>query len=176
MIELGNKVIVTDPCYSLGTWCTAVIEDVLPGKYETGCEMSDEGNWGNRVAEIIAIHEKYGLNHYETLNWKMTEDDIGVDSGQAGIFDYEHYKSEKEKDEEFESTHSCEIDNPNWHYGRCCIATNDSNKTGEIDNKGYVSQSGFGDGSYDLYIGRDDDQNIVGFRLVFINGEEDDEY
>ena len=32
-IKLGNKVMVSDPCYGLDTWCQGVLENVLPGNY-----------------------------------------------------------------------------------------------------------------------------------------------
>lgn len=87
-ITLGARVMVSDPCYGLGTWCQGVLENVLPGQYDCNVEYSDEGDWGIRVSAIEVSHESYrgkfiALDHEDF--------DVGVDSGQAGIFDYDYY-------------------------------------------------------------------------------------
>ena len=51
-IQLGEKVMVSDPCYGLNTWCQGVLENVLPGDYRCNIEYSDEGDWGMRVSAI----------------------------------------------------------------------------------------------------------------------------
>ena len=32
-IQLGEEVMVSDPCYSIGTWCQIKLSNVLPGFY-----------------------------------------------------------------------------------------------------------------------------------------------
>lgn len=46
MIQLGEKVIVTDPCYSLTVFggYNAIVDNVVPGEYETSVETIDCGN------------------------------------------------------------------------------------------------------------------------------------
>lgn len=85
-IRLGNKVMVSDPCYGLNTWCQGVLENVLPGTYNCKVEYSDEGSLGVRVAAIEATHQDCGIYRFEIADFE-----VGVDSGQAGIFDYEYY-------------------------------------------------------------------------------------
>jgi len=82
-IQLGEKVVVSDPCYELPTWCQAVIENVLPGEYDCKVITKDMGMWGIRNTELIVT--KSGLVP-ELLTWEETPFDIGVDSGQAGVF------------------------------------------------------------------------------------------
>lgn len=89
LIKLGDKVMVSDPCYGLNTWCQGIVENVLLGDYECKVGFSDEGDWGNRVADIEVIHKDY-LDKF--LDYSAEEFEVGVDSGQAGIFDYEYYK------------------------------------------------------------------------------------
>ena len=87
MIKLGNKVMVSDPCYGLGTWCQGVLENVLPGNYKCKVEYSDEGIFGKRVSAIEVTHQDYdGIVPMDMENFE-----VGVDSGQAGIFDYDYY-------------------------------------------------------------------------------------
>ena len=86
-IKLNKKVVVSDPCYSIPTWCQAVIDNVKPGTYYTTVKKHDAGNWGNRCSMIYAIHEDY-IDHPNLIKrWEKTNYDIGVDSGQCGIFD-----------------------------------------------------------------------------------------
>lgn len=87
-ITLGSKVMVSDPCYKLGTWCQGVLENVLPGKYHCKVAFVDEGRWGTRVARIMVLHKNY-LN--KTLRVEECDFEVGVDSGTAGIYDYDYY-------------------------------------------------------------------------------------
>lgn len=86
IIRLGEKVMVSDPCYGLNTWCQGVLENVLPGKYNCEVEYKDEGDWGIRVSAIEVTHEDYAYEMFESQDFE-----VGVDSGQAGIFDYDYY-------------------------------------------------------------------------------------
>lgn len=85
-IRLGEKVMVSDPCYGLNTWCQGVLENVLPGNYKCEVEYKDEGDWGIRVSAIEVTHEDYAYEIFEPQDFE-----VGVDSGQAGIFDYDYY-------------------------------------------------------------------------------------
>ena len=90
--------------------------------------------------------------------------DIGVDSGQCGIYDYESVKDIVgaggwgEKD---------------TFYGQACQCTDAKEKYSELNGYGVVSCSGMGDGSYDLYIAKQDNQ-VVGIKVVYLD-EEDQE-
>lgn len=44
--SLGNKVIVSDPCYGTDTWCQGVLENVREGFWDAYIKITDEGNWG----------------------------------------------------------------------------------------------------------------------------------
>lgn len=112
IIKLGNKVMVSDPCYGLGTWCQGVLENVLPGNYKCSVEYSDEGDWGERVAAIEVRHKDYS----DFIPMDMEEFEVGVDSGQAGIFDYDYYA--KYHDGYDVRPHV----NDDW-YGRVCNLT-----------------------------------------------------
>ena len=96
-IELGDKVRVSDPCYDMDTWCAGTLENVLSGIYQCFYQKVDTGDWGNRVASIEVRHENY-LNIDST---ELQNIDVGVDSGQAGIYDLDYFaKNREDKDGE----------------------------------------------------------------------------
>ncbi len=164
MIKLGSKVLVSDPCYEYPTWCTGTVENVKPGNYNTNViYYKDTDNFFNgRVSELIAIHESYTN---KDLPWQITEADIGVDSGQCGIFDFEQVK---------DIIGAGEWDEEDEFYAKACACTDDDKQYGEIGTYGVISRSGVGDGSYDLYVA-DIDGEIVGIKVVFINSDEDED-
>lgn len=97
-IELGNKVMISDPCYDLDTWCQGALENVKSGTWHTKAENLNVNCWGNRCSALIAWHEDVE----EPNDFEKTDIRIGVDSGQAGIYDYNHFayiKDNKERDE-----------------------------------------------------------------------------
>lgn len=162
-IRLGNKVMVSDPCYGLGTWCQGVLENVLPGDYECKVEYSDEGAWGVRVAAIEVVHSDCGIYRFEETDFA-----ICVDSGQAGIFDYDYYAQFHDK---------CDV-RPHvddaW-YDTVCDITLSRESVGTIDDRGFVASSGYGDGCYGCYIARNRDGYIVAIRIEYITDEEEED-
>lgn len=160
MITLGNKVIVTDPCYNLDVCCNYVINNVLTGQYTTSVKLVDVGSWGNRVAELQAIH----INHsQDTFNWELVYDDIGVDSGQCGIYNFLYRLS-----------YGVNVHH-SFFYSKACRCTDEESQYGEQDNAGVTSRSGFGDGTYNLYVAKNEDQAVIGIKIVFIEDEESQE-
>ncbi len=158
-IQLGNKVMVSDPCYGLNTWCQGVLENVLPGTYDCEVEYSEKGAWGVRVAAIEITHENCGAYGFEIADFE-----VGVDSGQAGIFDYEYYAK-------YHTADSCDDD---W-YDRVCNVTLSEESAGTIDGLGFVSSSGYGDGGYDCWVARNRDGYIVAIRIEYITEEDEEE-
>lgn len=137
IIHLGQKVMISDPCYGVGTWCQGVLDNVLEGKYECIVEYSDEGDWGVRVAVIQVIHEDY----MDDISAYLAEDfKIGVDSGQAGVFDYEYYckyhSNSTEREEVDDDWYNkvcdltyCTIKNPNYEEFNWDIPNEDPSET-----------------------------------------------
>ena len=161
MIKLGNKVIVSDPCYKLDTWCSKVV-DIKPGNYKTNVYYDNLSSWGNRVSCLEIIHENYDIGEWS--NWELITEDIGVDSGQCGFYDYEKYK---------DSVGIGEYDEKDTFYGRACFLTDQDEQYG-IFEQGIVSRSGIGDGVYDLF-GVKQDNEYVALKVIFINNEEEEE-
>lgn len=165
MIKLGSKVLVSDPCYEYPTWCTGTVENVKPGNYNTSViYWKDTDRFFNgRVAELLAVHESYDV---EDLDWEITKADIGVDSGQCGIFDFEQVK---------DIIGHGEWDEKDKFYAQACACTEDGAKQyQEMNNYGVVSRSGIGDGSYDLYVAYHKDE-VIAIKVVFLMDGEDEE-
>lgn len=136
----SGKVFVSDPCYSRGTWCMGELDNVQNGKWQAEVIAVDEGMCGTRNGALIASYGNRQISK-SCPNWKKQNFEVGVDSGQAGIFDDAGFKSE---DDDYGNTNS-------W-YRRCCDLTSNKKCAGIIEKSGVVSSSGFGDGSYDCYV------------------------
>lgn len=173
--SLGTKVMVSDPCYKLNTWCQGVLENVKSGIWDAYLKMLDTRMWGVRVAELITVNSEHSRKHPVIMD-EHQEFEVGVDSGCAGVFDYDYYAQyhkEDEIDEEWYDIIICKqffptYDSSGWENS---IFT---------DSEGVASNSGYGDGGYDCYVARNDEGEIIGIRIVYIieeeiNEEEDDD-
>lgn len=87
-IESG-KVMISDPCYERGTWCQGILNNVVKGKWNAYIKESDEKEWGTRAAELIAVKDGYKLENL--TGWNESGIHVGVDSGQAGIYEDKYY-------------------------------------------------------------------------------------
>jgi hypothetical protein len=158
-IQLGKRVRISDPCYGTDVWCSGVIDNVKEGTYSVDVEISNEGMWGKRVKSLTAIHSDY--NGHSIIVKAPFE--VGVDSGQCGIYDEDYYRQYHTEDD-------C---NEDWYEEVCNL----TDPFGTKDDKCVVSSSGFGDGSYDCFVLRDKNNEVVGFQIVFIEDEcEEDDY
>ncbi len=192
-IELKDSVYVSDPCYSLGTWCQALVENLKPGKYIGYMKKADFGPGGFggiRVTDIWITH----IDHSHLYPVKILDKtiDIGVDSGQAGIYDKEYYEkqhtpklNENWYDKQFDLIYEYDIDGNkyikpylkiNWKTGKDeWISSGQERRDGiALDKKGVVSFSGFGDGSYNLYARKNKEGQIIGLRINFIDLREEE--
>jgi hypothetical protein len=176
-IKLSNNVRVSDPCYSDDVWCKTRLTDVYPGEYNVITETSDEGGWGERISRLTVIHRLYDMESFDESNW-VEHSEIGVDSGQAGIFCESSYRN----DEIVESITTPEMDfvlpyddspGDKW-YETICKFTLVEPRWGSYDT-GVVTSSGYGDGGYPLEVIRNNENEIVGMRITYIFPE-DEEY
>ena len=142
IIELGTKVDITDPCYDKDVWCR-ITTDCEPGAYKGYVEMSDQGDWGMRVASVSIFKGDKMWDIYE-MDYIGN---IGVDAGLAGFF---NNKPDFKDDE----------------WSELCDKIEKGNAWNLYD--GIFSSSGFGDGVYNVYA--NEDRNA--FTIVFIYDEE----
>ena len=167
-IQLSEVVVVSDPCYSLPTWCQKVLNNVVSGEYEVNVTKEDVDGWGNRCSLLTAINTDYIDKNIE---WEFESMDIGVDSGQCGIFSFESYRNDDWKIEGGDGDisffgESLDGEGDKW-YGKMCSYTLGKKRWGTYD-KGVVSSSGIGDGVYTLMTKRNKDGRIVGIKVDFL--------
>ena len=156
LIKLEKEVVVSDPCYTIPTWCQAVISNVKPGFYHSSVRKHESEGWGNRCAMLFAIHEDYyNTPHLLIGNWEKTNYDIGVDSGQCGIFSKDSYRDDSYKfpfkPYDFGIDFPTNDEGGDLWYRHMCKHTLSDKQWGTYE-KGIVTTSGFGDGSYDLFV------------------------
>jgi len=167
----NGAVVVSDPCYDRGTWCAGTIRNVLNGTWKARIERSDEGEWGIRVARLVVMHEKYEEDHPCVDGWDAQKFEVGVDSGQAGVFDTRHYKSDADaRKATWVNKDEAICDDEPW-YSLCCDRTLNGDSAGVIPF-GAVSSSGFGDGGYPCHA-KTEGGKVVGIAITFI-GEDDE--
>ncbi len=142
-IESG-RIIISDPCYEADNGCNIVDVPAEIGEWKANVVMQ-----GGRVAMLMAIHtgtEECDMRSILTLPFDVR---IGVNSGQAGVYDQKYFKDDDEIDEDFfagihDKDRICP-DEP-W-YSANCARTLGSEMAGIIPF-GCVSSSGYGDGQY----------------------------
>lgn len=158
-IRLGNKVVASDPCYSIPTWCQGVFENVRPGDYVCEVVREDMGEWGMRNTKLFVIHKDYINSNKE---WRPYDTVMGVDSGQFGIFDFNSYmQASAVKDVPKWGT----VTDDDFYSAIVHLTLETKDKWGMIE-AGVVTSSGYGDGSYDLNL-LEDNNEIVGFGISF---------
>lgn len=148
--EVENpELTISDPCYSKGTWCSGILKKVKTGTWNSEVLIFNNSltGWGQRNAELIAYHNDYTLKP----KWSNTKIDVGVDSGQAGIF----------------ANYPDEPDDYSW-YRKICNITLESKYSAGVISDGTVSSSGFGDGAYRCLVQRNSNK-IVAVKIVFID-------
>jgi hypothetical protein len=127
-IELGNKVDITDPCYSKNVWCR-MTTDCTPGTYY-GYAEKKKGKWGDRISRLCIRKddEKGDPGVLSKIG------NIGVDSGMAGFFNNKPDFTDEQWDEFCKQV----------YRGDSWVVFN-----------GICSHSGVGDGSYDVYANKE---------------------
>ena len=167
-IHIGNSAMVSDPCYRPGTWCQGVLNNMKPGAYAVYGEILDCSTWGNRVSRIWIVHEDYtNVDINAILSYNYEDFEVGVDSGQAGIYDYEYYMN----------IYADESSAEEWYSRVCDVTYSDADgfKIGTLDEECVVSSSGFGDGSYTCQTGKNIDGEIVYVEIDYGVADEDSE-
>lgn len=138
-------------------------------------ERDGKRNTDTRVAQLIAVTEDNACK-------KDTQLDVGlgVDTGQAGIFDAAHYAADQDVDLDrlkkdmktwSEKMSDADIEESPWYW----MVTLLNQKTGvaslvpDIKGKmvGVSSSSGYGDGIYEVRVGKTKGQ-VTQIRLLFI--------
>lgn len=162
-IELGPRVIVSDPVYEKNT--KSIIPNVKPGKWIVSVKTMEKGDLGKRNAFLKMTHKD---TKEKDLVWKKKRNFcVDVDSGQAGIFDVRTYRDEGAANMIPWSSNKPAVFKDDLWYSKISDMTLDrkNNYWGTYAN-GAASASGWGDGGYDLYVAKENNK-IVGMYIDF---------
>lgn len=151
---------ISDPCYDKSVWCCGTIKNCKIGEWSAFIIKSDEGSWGIRNSNLVAIYGgdisiKEAQKILDESKWKNSNISVGVDSGQCGIFD----------DIEYPEGDTGQYGDYNTFYGKCCKET--INKGSDVIDFGVVSRAGYGDGTYKCLIS--DKTEIDAIRIIYID-------
>lgn len=168
---------VSDPCYETSTWCSGQVEGARTGKWTAFVKRGELEDWGLRVAELAVFSGR--LSPKSRLNWNPVKFEVGVDSGQAGIFDLAHYRNKMSvtpadfpsRTEENAWVFDRLKDDP--FYAACCAHTSCIAGAGVL-RFGAVSSSGIGDGGYDAFVARNDKGEVVAVKIEFLQEDEEE--
>lgn len=149
MVQIGefqmtsNKMIVTDPCYELGTECTYILNTAKTGTWRAFVVMKDE-----RPMALIALHSSVPSKNIKNLTFQTKWKNLGVDSGQMCMCDLQFYKQNQEEYDKY-----CHVTLDTEYRAGIVGFYNSPNPYETKDfslTKAYacVSQSGYGDGTY----------------------------
>tara|TARA_Y100000389_G_scaffold204501_1_gene257467 strand:+ start:2981 stop:3559 length:579 start_codon:yes stop_codon:yes gene_type:complete len=136
--RFSDRVCISDPCYDRGTWCGEFDLDIKEGSYECRTIVGEWANWGRRVWRLTAVHE-----NEKVTKWKF-ETNLGVDAAMMSIICSVYYDTERHE------------------------ALSDYRSNAGQTGHGFYSNSGLGDGSYALFCGHNDKNEIVALSVVFL--------
>lgn len=165
----SGELVLSDPCYGLDVWCLKKVDGVKSGTWKFYGIQSDEGIFGKRISAIYAVH----ADAEEVSLVSEHIDNLGVDSGQFGIFDADFYRNDSQFSDDFAPKNDfAKGEEGGKFYGACCDLTL-SDQHGGVLSGGGVTSSGYGDGCYEgcLY---SLEGEIVGAYVRFIEDEPDD--
>lgn len=146
VIKLGATAIVADPCYDIEEEVGVVL---LEGLREGNWLCSAKKDTYDRTTELVLMHEEYKRR-------RITEHigSIAVDGGAAGVWDATYYKERKQDEKRwFKDTEKIVLIAPYW---------------GTMDDKGVLSDTGYGDGWYPVFVARNKEGEIVGIKIRYI--------
>lgn len=95
-IELSSHVMVSDPCYDTDTWCNADLHNVRPGTWHTKALYKD-----GLCTDLVVWHKDMKEPTFD--KYEKTSINVGVDSGQAGVYDYDHFAKNCKNEEWYDS-------------------------------------------------------------------------
>lgn len=159
-------------------------------EYTERLEAMKNGHVGSRCYWMNAVHEDYkddprfqpDVLMDTLLNAEFSEIHVGVDSGQAGVFDLQQFADIRAGGEAtFEA-----------FYDKACIASYPESRRNphrdettvqdpnagpvQLDGAetamGFNASSGYGDGSYRLRLVRDDAGQVIFINIMFISNDE----
>jgi hypothetical protein len=162
-VESG-AIVLSDPCYDVGEVRTlGASVSARTGAWIAAVRLVDLDGWGRRSVELHARHDS--LPGTEGVAWVRQKGLIGVDSGQAGVFDAKQFRSKDAVPKGHRWKDKPVVPDDPW-YSLCCEQTLGEMQAGVIPF-GAVSSAGVGDGAYEWDLLQAGGQ-AVALRIVFI--------
>ncbi|WP_028560173.1 DUF4241 domain-containing protein [Paenibacillus pinihumi] len=164
IIQLGSfevssgTLIVADPCYEANrdTIIMGILDQALTGSWEAEVEKTELGDWGEVCAGITVRHSSWTGDGTD-FPWVKCDFIVGVDSGQAGVFDLSNYRLPDTGDRS---------SSEDW-YETCCDITLNGEEAGVLEG-GAVTRTGIGDGAYGAYMAVNGQNQIIGVKIIFV--------
>ncbi len=159
-IQLGDVVHLSDPCYEVDKdtfHCDFNVQNVpcLSGTWKVKVDvMQNEFGSGTIIKGFSAVHVHTNFDYMSLPNVRRF--DVGVDSGQFGIFDSSIYEND------------ADYDRVDSFYRACADATLSDARCGVIKDKGFVCSSGYGDGSYLINAYFHENGKLGNFSIQFV--------
>lgn len=153
-IILNGKTIITDPCYAKDEYLNVL--NVLPGNYNI-IEVVDTKYKQSILKGLLIVHDS---QYYKIDSDDCIEDsgfDVGVDSGEVGIYDYDKYPVD-----------GIDVNPKKIEDDYSPYRTPDGNWGVTVGNFG-------GDGSFSAYVHRNNDNIIDAIFIDFSRYDDDDE-
>ncbi len=174
----SGSLVCSDPCYTTDVWCMGIMDNVKKGTWLAHSNIEIvEGGWGERNVDLTIHHADYKIDESA---WVMLPGTFGVDSGQFGFFDRDHYRKAASVKQMAKVDFGDDYDRTpedEW-YRACSKLTLETTESWGVLPHGVVSSSGIGDGSYDVYGIKDTyspNHEYIAFRVVFIYTDEEDD-
>ena len=142
-IHFGSTVDITDPCYDRSVFCRINDYPIVEGDYSCNLSLKDYGDWGTRVNYMEVFHKGFKKKNCR----KVYIGSIGVDAGLAGVFSHKKDYSDEE-----------------WQD--FCKKLPKDKQYMFLDN-GFFTESGFGDGVYNVLGYKTAKNEIVGIKILF---------
>lgn len=162
---------VSDPCYDKTAGCAGIIPNCVTGEWQAGVAYHNDTLFGRRVALLAAkaANSEADFNLVDDLYaLELAGFEVGVNSGQAGIYDNDSYglsstvEGLPEPDEIFGDEPGC------FWYSVCCSVTDSNDHAGVIPT-GVVSRIGFGDGGYTAFYHKDGNGKADLIAILYID-------
>lgn len=153
LLELTTGTLdITDPCYEKGIWCRGTLHNVKKGSYIVEAEKYD-----SRIRSLSIKHIDFVFNDI-----KYADFEVGVDSGLCGFFEDKPDYTDEDDRAIFNYSQS-ETNNFTKPFTK--VVTPDT----PFKCNGVVTDSGYGDGSYQVRYNTNSEGLIDYVEIEFID-------
>lgn len=148
--HFGPEIDITDPCYNKNVWCRLNNVKIKEGEYRciVGKQRTRYEDCFGKLRYDTRI-AKIGIYRGDISDVRKLEEigEIGVDAGLAGFFNNKPDYNDEE-------------------WSELCSAI--EGKDYLINEEGFFSSSGYGDGCYPVYAEKDANGEIISLEIIFM--------